>query len=141
MPGAAPVAAGKSGPDVNISIATGADAKGAAPTKTGDNSERELPGEKMAVVLSSKGAEKRLSHFVRPVYPAETRSAGSEGTVVLKTVVDELGNVAGLQTIEGDTILANAAMKAVKQWRYRPYLRDGKAVPFQTIVLVDFQKP
>jgi hypothetical protein len=29
----------------------------------------------------------------------------------------------------------------VKQWRYRPYVRDGKALPFQTIIIVDFQRP
>jgi len=101
----------------------------------------ELPGEKSAIILSSKGAEKRLIHSVRATYPAAARSTGGDGTVVLKAVVDENGNVSDARAVEGNPALATAAMKAVKQWRYRPYLRDGKALPFQTVVLVDFQKP
>jgi protein TonB len=101
----------------------------------------ELPGEKSAIILSSKGAEKRLIHSVRATYPAAARTAGGDGTVVIKAVVDENGNVSDARAVEGNPILATAAMKAVKQWRYRPYLRDGKALPFQTVVLVDFQQP
>jgi periplasmic protein TonB len=92
------------------------------------------------VILSSKGAEKRLAHSVAPKYPADAR-AGAEGTVVLKEVVDETGKVAGVRLVEGDATLATAAMQAVKQWRYRPYVRDGKIEPFQTVVILDFQKP
>jgi periplasmic protein TonB len=97
-----------------------------------------LPGENTAVILSSKGAENRLLHSTPPKYPAE---AHSEGTVLLKAVVDESGKVEGLRLIEGNATLATAAMQAVKQWRYRPYVRDGKTQMFQTVVIVDFQKP
>jgi len=101
----------------------------------------ELSGEKTAVILSSQGAGKRLMHSVQPTYPAGTRPGEVQGTMVLKAVVDEDGNVAGARVIEGNPALADAAISAVKKWRYRPYLRDGKAQPFQTIVLVDFQHP
>jgi TonB family protein len=97
-----------------------------------------LPGETSAVILSSKGAENRLAHSVPAKYPAE---AHAEGTVLLKAVVDADGKVEGLRLIEGNATLATAAMQAVKQWRYRPYVRDGKAQIFQTVVIVDFQKP
>jgi TonB family protein len=60
---------------------------------------------------------------------------------VLKAVVDESGDVAAVRLVEGNAALATAAINAVKQWRYRPYIRDGKAMPFQTIVIVDFQRP
>lgn len=103
-------------------------------------SQAPLPGENTAVILSSKGAEKRLAHSVAPKYPADARS-GTEGTVVLKEVVDETGKVAGVRLVEGDATLATAAMQAVKQWRYRPYVRDGKIEPFQTVVILDFQRP
>jgi protein TonB len=101
----------------------------------------ELPGENSAIILSSKGAEKRLAHSVPAQYPAEARSGGADGTVVLKAVVDETGKVDGLRLVEGNAALATAAIQAVKQWRYRPYVRDGKAQPFQTVVIVDFQRP
>jgi len=113
------------------------DSKNDAAALTSANAE--LPGENSAIILSSKGAEKRLAHSVLAQYPVEARDA--QGTVVLKEVVDETGKVAGVRLVEGDATLATAAIQAVKQWRYRPYVRDGKAQPFQTVVIVDFQKP
>ena len=104
-------------------------------------SDAELPGEKTAIILSSQGAEKRLMQHHPPAYPAEARKAGIEGTVVLKTVVNESGKVQGVRLVEGNPALATAAISSVKQWHYRPYVRDGKARPFQTIVLVEFQRP
>jgi protein TonB len=118
------------------------------PTKLADSkkdadaatpSETQLPGENSATILSSKGAEKRLAQSVPPKYPVEARLA--QGTVVLKAVVDANGKVEGLRLVEGNAILATAAIQAVKQWRYRPYVRDGKAQAFQTVVIVDFQRP
>jgi periplasmic protein TonB len=99
-----------------------------------------LPGENSAIILSSKGAERRLAHSVQPKFPVEARGQ-AQGTVVLKEVVDENGKVEGLRLVEGNAALATAAIEAVKQWRYRPYVRDGKAQPFQTVVIVDFQRP
>jgi protein TonB len=99
-----------------------------------------LPGESSAIILSSKGAEKRLAHSVPPNFPVEARGQ-AQGTVVLKEVVDQNGKVEGVRLVEGNPALATAAIEAVKQWRYRPYIRDGKAQPFQTIVIVDFQRP
>ena len=100
-----------------------------------------LPGEEGAVILSSKGAEKRLVRHVPPAYPQGATALELEGTVVLKTVVDDSGKVESVHLIEGNPALADAAIRAVQQWRYRPYVRDGKSLPFQTVVLVDFQRP
>jgi protein TonB len=100
-----------------------------------------LPGEKSAIILSSKGAEKRLAHTVAPKYPIEAGLGNGQGTVVLKTVVDENGAVAGVRVVDGKPTLATAAVQAVSQWRYRPYIRNGKPQSFQTIVIVDFQRP
>jgi len=103
-------------------------------------SDAELPGEKSAVILSSQGAEKRLLHHVSPAYPPEARKEKLEGTVVLKAIVSDTGTVSGVRVIEGNPTLAASAITAVKQWRYRPYVRDGKLMPFQTVVLVEFQR-
>ena len=105
----------------------------------GATSDAQLPGESNTIILSSKGAEKRLAHSVPPKYPAEARD--TQGTVVLKAVIDEDGKVDDLRLVEGNATLSAAAIQAVKQWRYRPYVRDGKALPFQTIIIVDFQRP
>jgi periplasmic protein TonB len=105
------------------------------------SSDSELSGDEGAVVLSSKGAEKRLVHLVPPTLPVGASAPGLEGTVVLKTVVDDSGKVETVRLVEGNPALADAAIHAVKQWRYRPYVRNGKSVPFQTVVLIDFQRP
>ncbi len=134
------------GPTSGVTTATSAE-KIPAPDDSKKNviaalpSDTELPGEKSAVILSSQGAEKRLLHHQQPDYPAQARRERLEGTVVLKAVVSEGGKVEGVRLVEGNPTLAAAAVHAVKQWRYRPYVRDGKARPFQTIVLVEFQRP
>jgi periplasmic protein TonB len=97
-----------------------------------------LPDEKAAIILSSKAAESRLSYSPAPKFPASARAGSGEGTVVLRAVVDDKGKVEGVRLVEGNAALAPAAIEAVKQWRYRPYLRDGKSLPFQTVVIVDF---
>jgi TonB family protein len=106
-----------------------------------DPSEALDTAERSAIILSSQGAEKRLVHSVPPKYPVDARARGAQGTIVLKTVVDKDGKVANLRLVEGNAALSAAAIEAVKQWRYRPYVRDGKAQPFQTVVIVDFQRP
>jgi TonB family protein len=105
------------------------------------NAQGKTSQESTAVILSSQGAEKRLVHSVAPKYPVQARSRGAQGTIVLKTLVDASGKVANVRLVEGDATLATAAMDAVKQWRYRPYQRGGKMQPFQTVVIVDFQRP
>jgi TonB family protein len=119
---------------------TGAKTTDAKPT-AGRPSAAELPGEATAVVLSSKGADNRLMHSEQPVYPAGAAPHQAQGPMVLKAVIDANGKVVGARVIHGDAALANAAVSAVKQWRYKPYIRDGKAQPFQTVVAVDFQRP
>src|SRR5271165_2215666 len=74
-----------------------------------------LPGESTAIVLTSKGAEQRLAKSVPVQDPPETRAG--ESTVILKEVVGENGKVEGVRLVEGNTALASAAIKAVKQWR------------------------
>lgn len=97
--------------------------------------------DKNVVILSSKGAEKRLLSKVPPVYPKEAKAAGAEGTVVLKILISDSGKVANVALVEGNPMLADSAIHAVKQWRYRPYVRDGKELAFQTIVMLNFQRP
>jgi TonB family protein len=110
-------------------------------TESPITSSRPLPNDEGLVILSSKGAEKRLIREVPPTYPQRATSPGLEGTVILKTRVDDTGRVESVHLVEGNPALADVAIHAVEQWRYRPYVRDGKSLPFQTIVLVDFQRP
>ncbi len=75
---------------------------------------------------------------VQPVYPEEARVARIQGSVVMKAVISETGDIASLEVLSGHPFLAPAAMDAVKQWKYRPYLLQGKPVQVETQITVNF---
>ncbi|HET9409231.1 MAG TPA: energy transducer TonB [Candidatus Sulfotelmatobacter sp.] len=80
-----------------------------------------------------------LIHKVQPVYPIEARRNGIQGTVVLRAVINTEGRIESLSVISGPKELTQAAIGAVQQWRYRPYLLAGKPVVADTQVQVNFQ--
>jgi protein TonB len=75
---------------------------------------------------------------VRPNYPDEARSAGIQGTVNLRAIVSKTGDVTDLQVVSGPPELAEAAMKAVRKWKYKPFLLEGGPVEVETTVQVNF---
>jgi len=66
-----------------------------------------------------------------PAYPALSRRMGEEGKLVLRVELDETGHISNAKVVEssGYSRLDNAALSAVKTWRCRPAVRNGKAVP------------
>lgn len=79
-----------------------------------------------------------LIRKVQPHYPDDARQNRIQGTVVLKALIDAEGNVEQLDLVSGHPMLAPAAINAVKKWKYKPYLLDGKAVKVETQILVIF---
>jgi len=82
--------------------------------------------------------EQRLVHKITPEYPEPARQARVQGTVVLDTVVNPDGAVAQIKLVSGPEILSQAAMDAVRWWRYKPYLVNGQPAAVETTVAVDF---
>jgi protein TonB len=76
---------------------------------------------------------------VEPAYPKIAQSARVTGSVILKAIIGKDGQIHELQVVSGHPMLINAAMDAVKQWRYRPYLLSGEPVEVETTVTVTFQ--
>ena len=74
-----------------------------------------------------------------PRYPDKARADHVEGSVFLHIIVDKDGAVKNLEVINGNPLLVNAAMDAVKQWRYKPTLLNGKPVEVDTVVTVTFR--
>ena len=74
----------------------------------------------------------------QPVYPAWLRAARIQGDVVLHAIIDREGRVAELQVISGHPALAQAALAAVRNWRYRPTLLNGEPVEVETTITVSF---
>ncbi len=79
-----------------------------------------------------------LIHKVEPPYPVLAKSARVQGNVVLKAIIDREGNIQDLQLVSGHPMLVPAAVDAVRQWRYRPYLLNGQPVEVETTVTVIF---
>lgn len=73
-----------------------------------------------------------------PVYPALGRAARVEGTVVLEATISKQGTIENLRVTSGPAMLRQAALDAVSQWRFRPYLLNGEPVPVETTVNVVF---
>jgi protein TonB len=74
----------------------------------------------------------------RPSYPALARQARIQGSVVLHAIIDKDGNVAQLEVVSGHPLLVQAALDAVRQWRYKPTLLNGDPVEVDTTITVTF---
>jgi TonB family protein len=90
------------------------------------------------VRISSGVAQGLLVSKVPPQYPPEARDAHIQGVVLMSAIIDKEGNVASIQLISGHPMLAPAAIDAVKQWKYRPYLLNQMPVEVETQVQVNF---
>jgi len=75
---------------------------------------------------------------VNPEYPPEARRGRIQGTVLMHAIIGKDGDIATLELISGHPALAPAAIEAVKQWKYKPYLLNGKPVEVDTQIQVNF---
>ena len=75
---------------------------------------------------------------VAPEYPALARAARQQGVVILETIIDVRGNVESVRVLRGYPLLDDAAIAAVKQWRFTPALLNGQPVPVVMTVTVNF---
>jgi TonB family protein len=89
--------------------------------------------------VSSGVAEGRLIHKVQPIYPPEAKRKGTEGTVLLQITIGKDGLMKDVKLISGPPELADAAIGAVQQWRYTPYLLQGNPVEVESTVKVTFR--
>lgn len=74
-----------------------------------------------------------------PSYPVLAREARIQGAVVLAAIIAKDGTIKNLQLVSGHPMLAPAAISAVKQWRYKPYLLNGQPVEVETTITVNFR--
>ena len=88
--------------------------------------------------VSSGVSQGLLVRRVQPSYPPLARQARIQGVVILQAQISKEGNIENLQLISGHPMLAPAAIEAVKQWKYRPYLLNGEPVEVETQVQVNF---
>ena len=83
-------------------------------------------------------SEGDLVRKILPTYPPLARAARLQGQVVLHAVISKQGTIENLRVLAGHPILVPAAIEAVRQWRYRPYILNNEAVEVETQITVNF---
>jgi periplasmic protein TonB len=111
----------------------GSDAGSSAPAAKPD------PSRPLRARVSEGVAKKLLLKRVAPAYPEEALRNKIQGDVVLKVQIDTNGAVKDVSFESGPAELTSVSIDAVKQWKYKPYLLDGKPVELETKVTVSFE--
>ncbi|MFZ0802193.1 MAG: energy transducer TonB [Terriglobales bacterium] len=75
---------------------------------------------------------------VQPSYPPLARQARIQGPVVLQAEIGKDGSIQNLRLISGHPMLAPAAIEAIKQWKYKPYILNGEPVEVETTITFNF---
>jgi TonB family protein len=91
--------------------------------------------------LSPEAASGSLLHRVEPEYPQEALQQQIQGPVALDVRIGRDGTVQKTELISGERLLANAAIAAVKQWRFKPRVVKGQPVEMQTTITLNFRLP
>lgn len=95
--------------------------------------------QKHAVKLSEGVVSAQLISRVEPRYPPLGRQMHQSGTVVLHAMISRDGRIESLEVVSGSPFFVQAALDAVRQWRYRPTLLDGEPVEVETTITVEFR--
>jgi periplasmic protein TonB len=90
--------------------------------------------------IVSQLTEAQLLNKVEPIYPRIAQVTGIQGQVRLHAIIARDGSIQSLNAINGNPLLIRAAMDAVSQWRYKPYVLNGEAVEVETFITVNFRK-
>jgi hypothetical protein len=96
------------------------------------------PGQNQAATRISSVQKPRLIRKVEPIYPKAALLSHTQGRVIIEAVTDIYGRVIKTTVISGHPLLKPAAVEAVRQWIYEPYIIDGIPKPVIFIVNVNF---
>ena len=93
------------------------------------------------ISVSQGVSEATLVRKVQPIYPPEARNQRLAGSVILELTIGEDGSTRDVKVVGGPVVLVRAATEAVRQWRYRPALLNGKPTAVQKQITVIFKAP
>lgn len=128
------VAGGPAGPGLSDAIATIIESNRVVRTP-----EAIRPEKKRAPIRVATLDPSRLIRRVEPVYPPLAIKARISGEVVIEAVIDEEGSVGQTKVLSGPVLLVDAALAAVRQWKYSPTVHNGEPISIIAIVKVVFQ--
>ena len=89
---------------------------------------------------SSASRELEILKSVPPKYPLDAVEKGIYGQVLLRILVSETGEVENAEVVSGEDVLRQAALDAVRQWKFKPYVEAGKPIKVKTTIPVNFNK-
>jgi TonB family protein len=101
------------------------------------NNQPAAPAAPLAVGGDVKQA--KLINSVSPAYPPLAKNQHVSGNVLVDALIDANGKVTTMKVVSGPTLLHQAAMDALKQWKYQPATLDGKPVPMHLTVTIQFR--
>jgi len=100
-----------------------------------------LPQPVQKLKVSQGVSQGLLIKSVQPDYPPQAMQLHTEGAVQLLANIGKDGSITAVKLIKGDSVLARAAIDAVKQWKYKPYYLNDQPVEIQTQITVNFKLP
>jgi periplasmic protein TonB len=99
-----------------------------------------LPKAPLTTIRVSQGVSQGLLiKRVKPEYPQAALAIHAQGAVQIEATVNKEGKVVNPKVLSGDPVLAQAALDAVRQWRYKPYYLDGEPVEIKTQITINFK--
>jgi protein TonB len=106
------------------------------------NTPMSVPATLPRTVKVSQGVSQGLLlKRVQPVYPQQALQMRIQGAVELEASISQDGSITGIKVLNGQPVLAHAAVNAVRQWKYQPYVLNGEPVAIQTQITVNFKLP
>jgi protein TonB len=118
-----------------LAIGQSQDQSSPPPAQGGSTPQSEAP---RRVRISQKVSEALITKKVQPEYAQAAREKRIQGLVILKAEINKEGDVTDLTLLSGHPLLAPAAIDAVKQWKYKPFLLNGQPIAVETQVSVSF---
>jgi protein TonB len=131
--GKAASAPGESEPSIDVT----AGANNGAPLSGLSETHRNEPAAPIPIGGDVKAA--KLLKSVQPVYPAMAKSQHVSGNVQIDALIDADGNVGAMKVLSGPTLLRDAAVQSLKQWKYQPAELDGKPTSMHLTVTLQFR--
>jgi protein TonB len=134
----APVQAQPTPPSVVLPESKATDSTLAGLVSTNVAVPKPAPG---ALQVSEGVTQGLLIKKIAPVYPPTALKLRKQGAVELLATVSKTGTITKIQVLQGESILAQAAVDAVRQWKYRPFLLNTEPVEIETQITINFKLP
>ena len=99
---------------------------------------KKAPADQATPSSSENSTKLEAIKTVKASYPYEAREKQLQGQVWVKILISETGDVESAEIVSGDPVFADAAVKAVKQWKFKPFLKNGQPVKVSTKLPFNF---